>query len=224
MTRYDLDPTRLAREEAFTFAGPAGRIEAQWRPAPQGGRGVAVVAHPHPAFEGTMFNKVVFHTARMLNYDLNVAALRFNFRGVGDSEGSYDEARGEVDDVVAAWREARERMPEGPLIAAGFSFGSAMTLFAALREEAPSPDVFAVLGLPMRLFDLPRPYPQEIPVAAVHGEQDQYTPPDHVREYLADWPAPAEFEVIPETDHFFADRIPDATGFLTRTLGPWLGR
>lgn len=223
MQRFTLDPRELAREESIDFEGPVGSIEALWRPAraDRPPRAVVVVAHPHPAFGGTMHNKVVFHTARVLNHDLDAASLRFNFRGVGESEGAYDEGRGEVDDLLAAWAEARRRGPDLPLIAAGFSFGAGMTLHAATRVQA-KPVGLALLGIPLRIIEPPDPYPVPVPIAAVHGDQDQYTPPEKVREYLDRWPAAHAFHEVPDTDHFFEGRLPEATQFLSEQASTWL--
>lgn len=225
MQRFSLDPKTLSREEPVNFAGPAGNLEGLWRPVKPGAalRGAVVVAHPHPAYGGTMLNKVVFHIARVLNHDHDLASLRFNFRGVGQSEGSYDEGRGECEDVAAAWREASRHTGGLPLIAAGFSFGAAMTVFAAANAvEAHRPAGLALAGLPMRLFGFPDPFPHALPVAAAHGEQDQFTPPPPVAEYLDRWPAPHAFHVEPGADHFFEGQLPAVTAFLSARVGEWL--
>jgi alpha/beta superfamily hydrolase len=168
-----------------------------------------------------MLNKVVFHTARVLNHDLHLATLRFNFRGVGDSEGEFDEGRGEQDDLAAAWEEARRLVPDGPLVAAGFSFGAAMTLALASRRDDPA--ALALVGLPFRLFEPPDPFPRSLPLAAVHGERDQFTPPERVAAYLETWPGPNAWRVVPEADHFLYDDLPEAIGFLAENVGAWLG-
>ncbi len=227
ISRFGVDARALSREEEISFAGPAGALEGRWRPPRAGAepRGTAVVAHPHPAFGGTMMNKVVFHTARKLNHDLDLASLRFNFRGVGASEGRYDEGRGEVDDLLAGWAEARRRAPEGVLVAAGFSFGAGMTLKASVRRAegpGPVPDALALLGLPARLIEAPEPFPVEIPLVAVHGERDQYTPPEEVGAYLERWPGPHRFHVVPGVDHFFEEGLPEAVEFLIKSLKEWL--
>lgn len=226
MHRFPIDPLRLSREVPITVPGPTGDLEARWRPPRPGAdpRGAVVVAHPHPAYGGTMLNKVVFHVARTLNHDLDLASLRFNFRGVGKSPGRYDEGRGEVDDVLAAWREAARRVPGRPLLGAGFSFGAAMTLFAAGRsgtDGVPVPLGLAVLGLPIRLFT-PPDTSHPIPLAAGHGELDQYTPPEAVRRYLQRWPGPTAFRVFPGADHFLEGSLPEATAFLSGSIGEWL--
>ena len=171
-----------------------------------------------------MLNKVVFHTARVLNHDLDAATLRFNFRGVGSSVGAYDEGRGEVDDLAAAWDEARRRVPGVPLLAAGFSFGAAMTLLLAARPESADglPAALALLGVPPSIIQLPSRVPEGLPLAAVHGSEDQFTTPEPVREYLERWPGPTAFHVVEGTDHFFERRLPEATAFLSRSLASWL--
>jgi len=234
MERFSLDPTRLSPETPVFFPGPEGRLEGRWRPAPRGreARGVVVVAHPHPAQGGTMQNKVVFHVARTLNHDLDVASLRFNFRGVEASEGAYDAGRGEVEDTLAAWDEAARRVPGKPLLAAGFSFGAAMTLLAAARlpdadmpaptagaagNGHPVPAALALVGLPVSLFPPPRAS-LPLPLVAVHGEADAFTPPDVLRGYLDSWPGPVSLRLIPGADHFLTGRLQEAVSFLTENL------
>jgi alpha/beta superfamily hydrolase len=181
------------------------------------------MAHPHPALGGTMLNKVVFHTARVLNHDLDYASLRFNFRGVGRSEGDYDHARGEIADLESAWEEAGRRAPGLPLIAGGFSFGAAMSLLAAAgMTSARRPEAMALVGVPMRLFSFPDPFPLPIPIAAVHGEHDEFTSPARVASYLRSWPAPAAFRMEPEADHFLEGSLVSATGFLSQHMKEWL--
>jgi alpha/beta superfamily hydrolase len=227
MSRFEIDPTHLAPETPVRFPGPVGDLEGLWRPVRPDRklRGVLVVAHPLPTQGGTMMNKVVFHTTRVLHHDLDLASLRFNFRGTGASAGVYDRGRGEPDDVRAAWREARRRIQAGALVAAGFSFGAAMTLHAVLRaaaDEESLPDALAVLGLPVDRFPLPSPFPVPVPIAAVHGEQDIFTPPEGVGKFLESWPGPNAFRVEPGADHFLEGSLVSAIRFLSRTLSTWL--
>jgi alpha/beta superfamily hydrolase len=166
-----------------------------------------------------MLNKVVFHLARGLHHDLGLASLRFNFRGVGRSEGAYEEGRGEVEDVLAAWREARRRVGDGPLVGAGFSFGAAMSLLAAARSDLP--DVLALAGIPLRIFTPPATLSRPLPLAAVHGELDQFTPPGTVERYLERWPGRHALHVVEGADHFLEGRMDEAVSFLSRTLRGW---
>src|SRR5512134_2369176 len=124
------------------LAGPAGTIEVlrDEPPAGQAARGVAVIAHPHPLFGGTMDNKVVQTLARAF-VQCGWAAVRFNFRGVGSSEGTHDEGRGEAEDLQAV---VREFAPEGPIALAGFSFGAFVTV-QALQALWPERDVRALV-------------------------------------------------------------------------------
>jgi len=227
MSRFEIDPTHLSRETPIRFPGPAGELEGLWRPVrpDRSPRGVVVVAHPLPTHGGTMLNKVVFHTARALHHDLDLSSLRFNFRGTGASEGTFDNGRGELEDVRAAWAEARRRVSQGVLVAAGFSFGAAMTLKAVTRasqDGAPLPDALAVLGLPLDRYAIPNPFPLAVPIAAVHGELDTFTPPEAVGEFLESWPGPKAFRVEPGADHFLEGSLVPAIQFLSHTLSHWL--
>ena len=116
-----------AQTESLHFDGAAGTIEAL-RDVAAEPRGIAVIAHPHPLFGGTMNNKVVQTLARAF-VQSGFTALRFNFRGVGSSAGVYDEGRGELADLLALVRQAA---PEGPIALAGFSFGAFVTSHAQI--------------------------------------------------------------------------------------------
>ena len=130
--------TRRPAAEALTISGPAGALETLLEVpaagAPVGG--FAVVCHPHPLHGGTMQNKVVHTLARALQ-EAGIATLRFNFRGVGASAGSYDEGRGEIEDALAVIAYGRARWPGAALTLAGFSFGAQVALLAA-PSSAPA--------------------------------------------------------------------------------------
>jgi alpha/beta superfamily hydrolase len=190
------------------FRGPAGSLEGLWKEAadPTQRRGSAVFAHPHPLHGGTLHNKVVYRAAQALTrsgYD----TLRFNFRGVGLSEGLHDEARGEVDDFRAALDEA-ERTAGRPIVAGGFSFGAAVGLKACARD--PRVSAFIGLGLPLATesgHGLPRP---EMDGLFVVGENDTFGPPAELERFLEGPDAHRQrLVVIPGTDHFFAGKLED---------------
>src|SRR6185436_6659896 len=132
--------------ETFDMAGPAGRLEAILMSPETEPIATAVVCHAHPRQGGMMHFKVVFRAAKALQ-EQGLAALRFNFRGVGRSEGTYDEGRGEQDDVRAALSELQRRYPRQPIVLGGFSFGSVMALRVG-GTDARARALF-VLGVPL---------------------------------------------------------------------------
>lgn len=167
-------------------------------------RGVALVAHPHPLFGGSLDNKVAQTLARTLA-ELGYVAWRPNFRGVGASEGSHDEGRGEVADLAAVLAHARSATnPSDSVVLAGFSFGAAMqTLLAEqLRSEGRSPARMVLVGLAVTHYTLPAVPADTI---LVHGERDETIPLAAV----LDWARPHDLPVIvlPGADHFFHGRL-----------------
>jgi alpha/beta superfamily hydrolase len=188
------------RLDAFTFAGPAGRLEGLWKEAEGPRAGSAVVAHPHPVHGGTLHNKVVFRIARCLSR-AGYGVLRFNFRGVGLSDGIFDSGAGEVDDFRAAVDEA-ERRGGTMIVAGGFSFGSA----AALRAIPGDPRIRALIGVGVPLASvhgesLPLP---AVPALFVVGSEDVYGPPALLRAWAGDVGKIVE---IRGADHFLDGRL-----------------
>jgi alpha/beta superfamily hydrolase len=206
--------TRLA---SVLFPGPAGPLEGLWKEASGEKRGSAVFAHPHPLHGGTLHNKVVYRAAQALTgagYD----TLRFNFRGVGLSGGRHDAGRGERQDFRAALDEA-ERRGGLPLVAGGFSFGSAAAL-GAIRDD-PRIEAFLGVGLPVAsdsVAEIARP---RVPALFVVGERDTFGPPSLLQEFVGD---SGEIVVVPDADHFFEgrlDRLEEAIAdFLSRLPAP----
>ena len=192
------------RLRSVMFRGPAGSLEGLWKEAAGAvvRRGTAVFGHPHPLHGGTMHNKVVYRAAQALSqagYD----TLRFNFRGTGLSDGRYDGGIGEIDDYRAALDEA-EGTGGLPIVAGGFSFGSAIGLKAAARDRRL--EAFVALGLPLatesgRLVSVP---PPEVPSLFVVGENDTFGPPAELERFLG---GRHRMVVIPGADHFFEGRL-----------------
>jgi alpha/beta superfamily hydrolase len=152
-----------------------------------------------------MHFKVVFRAAKALQQH-GAAVLRFNFRGVGRSQGTHDEGRGEQDDVRAALDEMRRRFPGLPLIAGGFSFGASMALRAGCAYGAVGA-LFA-LGLPLSMMpDVGFLQACRAPRLFVQGEQDQYGGADRLRELVARLPEPRALVVVPGADHFFGGHL-----------------
>ncbi len=197
------------------ITGPAGAIEcAIDQPAQAPARGVAVLCHPHPLHGGTLDNKVVQTLARAL-VGLGYTAVRFNFRGIGKSEGAWDEGRGEVDDALAVI--AAHRQPGQALVVGGFSFGGYVASQAAARLPA---------DLAAERLVLIAPAVANFPMAAVpadtlvvHGETDDVVP-------LAacfDWARPLALPVtvLPGAGHFFHGALPVLKQIV---VGAWLPR
>jgi alpha/beta superfamily hydrolase len=165
---------------------------------------VGLVCHPHPLGGGTMHNKVVFHVARVLQ-ELNIPALRFNFRGVGHSSGVYDEGRGEMDDVRFALEFLSRRYPGIPAIIAGFSFGS----WVGLRVGAVDDRVQALIGLgtPARMFAENTLQGSHKPKLFIHGTEDEQTPYELTQVWFEHVPAPKRLVTIQGANHFFQNRL-----------------
>lgn len=190
--------------QTLTLQAGAGRVQAVCD-KPQGpSKGLAVVAHPHPLFGGTMDNKVVQTLARAC-----VAAdwdcLRFNFRGVGDSEGTYDEGRGETEDLLQLVNQWPTDMP---LVLAGFSFG-AFVACQAVQALWPSARVQKILlvGTAVTHFDAPPLPPDALDHSLVlHGETDDTV----ALSAVMDWARPQALPVmvLPGTGHFFHGQLP----------------
>jgi alpha/beta superfamily hydrolase len=197
--------------------GPAGRIGvALDRPA-ETARGIAVVAHPHPLYGGTRDNKVVQTLARAL-LALGYVCWRPNFRGVEDTEGTYDEGRGETEDLLAVVAAARAAEPAGaslPLVLAGFSFGSFVQSRVARRlAQAGTPAARLVfVGTATTRFAV-ETVPEDTLV--IHGEVDETVPLASV----LDWARPQELPVIviPGADHFFHRKLTGLKSLLVRSL------
>ncbi|MHC4991399.1 MAG: alpha/beta hydrolase [Planctomycetota bacterium] len=186
--------------------GPAGRLEAALRTA-RPARGAAIVAHPHPQHGGTLDNPVVFHADRELNR-AGLTTLRFNFRGVGTSEGEHDEGRGEVDDVTAALSWLRGVALDRPLLAVGYSFGSSCCLRSALDD--PKVTGVIAIGLPVRLYPFAEIERLERPLAVVQGSDDEFGSPDEIRELLRRAHPPGELYVVDHASHLFPQSAPQA--------------
>jgi uncharacterized protein len=193
--------------------GPAGRIECALDLPAAPPLGLAVVAHPHPLFGGTMDNKVVQTLARAF-VQLGLASVRFNFRGTGASEGAHDEGRGEVDDMLAVVQHFRATYA-GTLMLAGFSFGAAMTTRAAqhLCTEGQVASRIVLVGLSTRFA--PAPVPQS--TVMIHGEEDDVALLQDVMDYAR--PQQLPVVVMPGTGHFFHGQLPLLKALVLRNLG-----
>ena len=194
--------------------GPVGKLEAMLRTATSP-RAVAVLAHPHPLYGGTMGNPVVFHADRELNR-AGLTTLRFNFRGVEGSEGFHDDGRGEVGDVAAAAGYAAGLVPGKPLILVGYSFGSKCVVAHAIGDSTVAGVV--AIGLPVSLWrfdDLPslgRPF------AVVQGTNDEYGSIDEVKAVIARAAPPGRLYEIAGASHLFPGRAAEAAQHVVQAV------
>ena len=199
-----------AQTQSLTLDGPAGALEALIDlPDPEqfaAPRGTAVIAPPPPLFSGTLTNKVVQTNARGV-VQCGWRALRFNFRGVGASAGSYDKGAGEIEDMLAVV--AAEAADGQPLLIAGFSFGAfvASQVVARLHGEQRAIDSIVLVGTAVSRFDA-APVPPELhpQTLVIHGEADDTVPLAAVM----DWARPQHLPVtvVPGGEHFFHGQLP----------------
>jgi len=205
-----------SQTEKIRLQGAAGVIEVQRdRPGDaDGARGIAVIAHPHPLFGGTMDNKVVQTLARAF-VACGWTAVRFNFRGVGASEGVHDEGRGECEDMLEV---VEQLAPQGPLAIAGFSFGAFVASGAAEKLWA-SRDVrqLVLIGTAASRFSVATlPADAHERTLVVHGEADDTVPLSAVM----DWARPQSLPVtvVPGGGHFFHGQLPLLKSLVVRHL------
>jgi uncharacterized protein len=199
--------------ENLFIDGPAGRLEAIIeRPGTGPIAGSVVVCHPHPQHGGTMHNKVA-HTLARAFVRMGYVALRFNFRGTEGSEGTFDEGIGELDDVLAAIAWMRARYPQDPIWAAGFSFGAAIAVKAAVVAELDG--LISVAPAITRVASGLDSQPT-CPWLIVQGDEDELVPIDDTVAWVDALDPGPELLIIPGGEHFFHGRLLDLREAVTR--------
>jgi alpha/beta superfamily hydrolase len=196
-------------ERRSSIAGPAGQLEVAHNVPEGAARGIALIAHPHPLQGGTLDNKVVQTLAKTFAA-LGYAATRFNFRGVGASEGRFDDGIGETDDALAALAGAKLEFGELPVALAGFSFGTYVQTRVARVIAA---ERLVLIGPAVKRFPAEVVRPDTI---VIHGEEDDVVA---LADVLA-WARPQQLPVIvfPGSGHFFHGRLPQLQRVIT---GMW---
>jgi uncharacterized protein len=187
----------------FYLTGPAGKMECLLDLPDAPPKGIALVAHPHPLYGGTMENKVAQTLARTFT-SLGYATARFNFRGVGESEGVHDNGIGEVDDMAAMMAYMQEQYPGLPVALSGFSFGTFVQARFQQRliAEGRPAQRLVLVGTAAGKWDVP-----EVPkdTILIHGELDDTI----TLQQVFDWARPQDIPVIviPGADHFFHRKL-----------------
>jgi alpha/beta superfamily hydrolase len=187
-----------------SIAGPAGPIEAVAEEPGVRAPLYAVVCHPHPLFGGTMDNKVVTTLARAL-HEVGIATLRFNFRGVGASAGTFDDGRGETEDAAAVADYGARRWTDRGLVLAGFSFGAYVVL--RLSQER-TPSRLITVAPPVDRFDFSALSPPGCPWLIVQGDADEVVNPQRVIAWVKSLNPQPRLTILPEVGHFFHGHLP----------------
>ncbi len=200
--------------------GPAGRLEAVLDAPPGQPKAAVVFAHPLPTEGGTMHTKAVFQGTKGL-YRIGCAVLRFNFRGVGKSDGAFDKGRGERDDFRAALDFMAARYPGVPLWAAGFSFGSNV----ALEVGAGDDRVTALIGIAPPVaregYEFPNTLASTKPKFFVQGSEDELCTIEAMWAFYGTLPEPKELVVIDGADHLFTGQAQEVGEALQDLLGDY---
>jgi alpha/beta superfamily hydrolase len=209
----------IKREEHVTFRSGELTLEGLFaRPAAGASQPGAVVCHPHPLYGGSMHNNVVEAVLAAM-WSLGYATLRFNFRGVGASEGEHDRGRGERDDADAAlaFLVAQPGVRKDATVLAGYSFGAMVAMGAGLAAD----DVARVVAvaLPVAMGDLSAGGIARKPVLLVSGDSDSYSPVPQLRSLQAALGKSARLEVIAGTDHFFGGKEDELAAAIAAALG-----
>lgn len=206
-------------EQRVTFKSGELTLEGMIaRPDGPGPHRAAVVCHPHPLYGGSMYNNVVDAVLEGL-HARGFATLRFNFRGVGQSEGEFDNGHGETDDAAAAIRflTGQNGIRADGAIMAGYSFG-AMVAVRAARSQPEAGAIIAV-ALPIGMVEPAVIGSIRKPIALVAGDNDAYCPAQPLTALAERLGALAQLKIIPGTDHFFSGHEQEITAALDEALG-----
>ena len=202
--------------QKFFVDGPAGKLETVLAgPNSECRHGIAIIAHPHPLYGGTMDNKVV-HTLFKVLFELGFITVKFNYRGVGKSEGSYGDGLGETEDVIAVVEAIREQFDTGPnkltLILAGFSFGGAIQAHVA---KIINPESLIMVAPSVDHLQAPSVSSYVKRVLIIQGDQDEVVP----LKTILQWAAPQDLPivVVPGAEHFFHGKL----NIIKRTVLDW---
>lgn len=192
-------------KETLFIPGPAGNLEAVIQTPANAITHVGIICHPNPLQEGTMQNKVVTTVAKAFN-NLGMAAIRFNYRGVGQSAGTYGDISGEVADCMAVVAYAQQRWPAAKLWLAGFSFGAYIA--AAAASKVPTEQLIAIAPAVDRMPYATLP-PINCPWLVIQGSEDEVVSANSVYAWFEHLNTNKQLVKFPETGHFFHGKLID---------------
>lgn len=192
----------MPRITPLSLQGPAGALQAELIEPDAAPSFVATVAHPHPLYGGDMDNHVVTAAANAV-VELGGAALRFNFRGTGGSEGRHDEGRGETEDLGACEQELQRRFPRLPRVGVGYSFGAVVTMarLPQAQADADPPAGLLLIAPPLTHYDFEAATTASVPVAVVYGQLDAFTTDAMIPRLPSRWPSLTDSLQIPRAGH-----------------------
>ncbi|HEY2930369.1 MAG TPA: alpha/beta fold hydrolase [Acidobacteriota bacterium] len=194
--------SHLGKIESLLLPSPSGKLEVQWKHQPVPAGRMVVICHPLSTHGGTMHNKVVFHASKAF-FENGFDVIRFNFRGVGQSSGSFDEGRGEQDDLKIVLHEARKRSLQTEIVLCGYSFGSFVAASVA-RSEAVAALVLIAPPAEHYAFDFLRQL--RLPTVLVFAENDAFSSAAQ-RSELGGWVGAPNLKVTLPADHFFESQL-----------------
>lgn len=205
----------------MTIPGPAGNIEALVdTPAAATARAVGVICHPHPLHGGTMTNKVVHTLAKAFN-DVGAPAVRFNYRGVGASAGTYDDGNGETQDAMAVLDWAAQRWPGAQLWLGGFSFGGAVAIRVAVASShAPNIARLITVAPAIRRVSVDSSTLPQCSWLIVQGDRDELVDPADIQQWAQQLPVQPHLSMLSGVEHFFHGRLNE----LRTSVASWLGQ
>ena len=199
----------------FILPGPAGNLEVMTTFSKDSSKNiVGVICHPHPLFEGSMQNKVVTTIAKAFDH-LGFATVRFNFRGVGKSEGQYGETIGETEDLLAVIKWVKQALPDYQMVLAGFSFGAYISAKVANQISVLQ---LVSIGPAVSKFNFKNFTHIDCPWLVIQGDQDEVVPFEMVKAFAENPPAPLKLIVMEGASHFFHGRLIELREILEKNV------
>ena len=192
------------RSEMVFIPGPEGELEGIFSYVSKKVSHLAILCHPHPLYGGTMHNKVIYSIAMALNH-IGYATVRFNFRGVGRSSGSFNHGIGEQRDVEAVIDHFHQLYPESYMVVGGFSFGAKVGLLVASRDERVAAVIGTGITVDVADFSFLNDYDK--PKLIVQGTQDQYGEVSSVQEWFSNLPEPKKLVFVDVAVHLFDGKL-----------------